>query len=155
MKKTIQLCVLSLLTFFLAFIMVAPSTSAQDDDQANDQTSDQTGVQTNDQAGVQTNDRADVKASDQAGDQNGERFYMTKFCITCHGQKGVSVAPNYPNLAKQNEQYLVNQVKDIIKKKRANKLTLLMTENPVIISISEEEIAAVALHLTSIELTTP
>jgi len=121
MKKTIQLCVLSFLVFSLTFIMAAPSTSAQD--------------------------------SDQASDQNGARFYMTKFCITCHGQKGISAAPNYPNLAKQNERYLANQVKDIIKKKRANKLTLLMTENPVIISISEEEIAAVAAHLTNIKLT--
>jgi len=89
----------------------------------------------------------------QDSKQNGERFYMTKFCITCHGQKGISAAPNYPNLAKQNERYLANQVKDIIKKKRANKLTLLMTENPVINNISDEEIAAVAAHLTNIKLT--
>jgi cytochrome c553 len=123
MKKTIQLCVLSSLVFLIAFIMAAPSTSAQDSDQI----------------------------SDPVGDQNGSKFYMTKFCITCHGQKGISVAPNYPNLAKQNEQYLANQVRDIIEKKRANKLTLLMTENPVIISISDEEIAAVAAHLTKIK----
>ena len=114
--------------------MAAPSTSAQDGDQAKDQTSVQAAGQT----------------SIQTDDQNGEKFYMMKFCITCHGKKGVSIAPNYPNLAKQNEQYLANQVKDIIKKKRANKLTLLMTENPVVISISDEEIAAVALHLTKI-----
>ncbi len=117
MKKTIQLCVLSLLTFFLAFILVAPSTSAQD------------------------------------GDQDGEKLYMTKFCITCHGQKGISVAPNYPNLAKQNELYLVNQVKDIIAKKRANKLTLLMTENPVINNVNDQEISAVAAHITKIKVT--
>jgi len=115
MKKTIQLCVLSLLTFFLTFTIVAPSTSAQDDD------------------------------------QDGERLYMTKFCITCHGQKGISVAPNYPNLAKQNELYLVSQLKDIIAKKRANKLTLLMTENPVINKVSDQEISAVAAHLTKIK----
>jgi len=161
MKKTIQLCMISLLTFFLAFIIAAPSTSAQDANQANDQAGDQTSVQAGDQtsvqAGDQTGDQTGVKTSDQAydktSDQTGERFYMTKFCITCHGQKGVAVAPNYPNLAKQNEQYLANQVKDIINKKRANKLTLLMTENPVIISINEEEIAAVAAHLTNIKVT--
>jgi len=106
--KTAQICVLSLLTFFMAGL----SASAQD----------------------------------------GEKLYMTKFCITCHGQKGISVAPNYPNLANQNELYLVNQVKDIINKKRANKLTLLMTENPVLIIISDEEISAVAAHLTNIKL---
>ena len=90
-------------------------------------------------------------AGSSASAQDGKELYITKFCITCHGQKGISVAPNYPNLAKQNEQYLVKQVKDIIKKKRANKLTLLMTENPVINNIRDEETAAIAAHLTKIE----
>ena len=107
MKKTAQLCMLSL----LVFIMAGLSASAQD----------------------------------------GEKLYIYKFCTTCHGQKGISHAPNYPNLAKQNERYLVNQVKDIIAKKRSNKLTLLMSEHPVVISISDEEIAAVAAHLTNIK----
>jgi cytochrome c553 len=83
--------------------------------------------------------------------QDGERLYIYKFCTTCHGQKGISVAPNYPNLAKQNERYLVNQMKDIIAKKRSNKLTLLMTEHPVVISLSDEEMAAIAAHLTNIK----
>jgi cytochrome c553 len=107
MKKTAQICLLSLLTFFMAGL----SASAQD----------------------------------------GERLYTYKFCTTCHGQKGISVAPNYPNLAKQNERYLFNQVKDIIAKKRSNKLTLLMTEHPVVVSVSDEEIAAIAAHMTSIK----
>jgi cytochrome c553 len=107
MKKTALICVLSLLTFFVAGL----SASAQD----------------------------------------GERLYVHKFCTTCHGQKGISVAPNYPNLAKQNERYLVNQMKDIIAKKRSNKLTLLMTEHPVVTGLSEEEMAAIAAHLTNIK----
>jgi cytochrome c553 len=108
MKKTAQLCVLTLLTFIVAGL----SASAQD----------------------------------------GERLYIYKFCTTCHGQKGISVAPNYPNLAKQNERYLVNQVKDIIAKKRASKLTLLMSEHPVVIGVSDEEIAAIAAHMTNIKV---
>jgi cytochrome c553 len=86
-----------------------------------------------------------------ASAQDGERLYVYKFCTTCHGQKGQSIAPNYPNLAKQNERYLVNQVKDIIAKKRANKLTLLMTEHPVVTGVSDEEIAAIAAHMNSIK----
>ena len=107
MKKTTLICLLSLLTFFMAGL----SASAED----------------------------------------GERLYIYKFCTTCHGQKGVSVAPNYPNLAKQNERYLVNQVKDIIAKKRSSKLTLLMTEHPVVIGVTDEEIAAIAAHMTKIK----
>jgi cytochrome c553 len=86
-----------------------------------------------------------------ASAQDGERLYVYKFCTTCHGQKGQSIAPNYPNLAKQNERYLVNQVKDIIAKKRANKLTLLMTEHPVVTGVSDEEIAAIAAHMTNMK----
>ncbi len=88
-----------------------------------------------------------------ASAQDGEKLYIYKFCTTCHGQKGISVAPNYPNLAKQNERYLVNQVKDIIAKKRSSKLTLLMTEHPVVTGISDQEISAIAAHMTNIKLT--
>jgi cytochrome c553 len=93
-----------------------------------------------------------LMAGFSASAQDGETLYVHKFCTTCHGQKGISVAPNYPNLAKQNQRYLVNQVKDIIAKKRANKLTLLMTEHPVVTSVSDEEIAAIAAHLTTLKL---
>ena len=86
-----------------------------------------------------------------ASAQDGARLYNYKFCTTCHGQNVISVAPNYPNLARQNERYLVNQVKDIIAKKRANKLTLLMTEHPVVIGITDKEIAAIAAHMTKIK----
>ena len=35
-------------------------------------------------------------------------------CAACHGQDGASgIAPNYPNLAGQNEKYLFNQLKMI------------------------------------------
>ena len=83
--------------------------------------------------------------------QDGETLYVHKFCTTCHGHNGIAYAPNYPNLAKQNRLYLINQVKDIIAKKRANKLTPLMTEHPVVTSLSDEEISAIAAHLTNLK----
>lgn len=33
-------------------------------------------------------------------------------CAGCHGAKGISAAPNFPNLAGQKEAYLVKQLKD-------------------------------------------
>ncbi len=84
-------------------------------------------------------------------EDDGEQLYKYKFCVTCHGRQGISVAPNYPNLAKQNLLYLTKQVKDIIEKKRANQLTLLMTENPVINSVNDQEIALIAAHMTNIK----
>lgn len=92
-----------------------------------------------------------LMAGQAASAQDGATLYVHKFCTTCHGQNGISMAPNYPNLAKQNELYLVNQVKDIIAKKRANKLTLLMTEHPVVIGITDVEIAAIAAHVNKIK----
>ncbi len=83
--------------------------------------------------------------------QDGATLYVHKFCTTCHGQNGISMAPNYPNLARQNERYLFNQVKDIIAKKRTNKLTILMTEHPVVVGINDEEIAAIAAHMNRIK----
>jgi cytochrome c553 len=32
-------------------------------------------------------------------------------CVACHGSKGISMIPMYPNLAGQKEQYLVLQMK--------------------------------------------
>ena len=34
-------------------------------------------------------------------------------CTACHGATGVSLAPNYPNLAGQGERYLAKQIMDI------------------------------------------
>ena len=33
-------------------------------------------------------------------------------CVACHGEAGMSNAPNYPNLACQKEMYLSKQLKD-------------------------------------------
>ena len=34
----------------------------------------------------------------------------TVTCMACHGQNGISIAPTYPNLACQKEQYLVKAI---------------------------------------------
>ncbi len=82
---------------------------------------------------------------------DGRKLYTTKFCITCHGQKGVAVAPNYPNLAGQSEKYIFNQVKDILSEERKSKLTILMTENPVVKKMTDEELAAIASFMTKVK----
>ncbi len=92
-----------------------------------------------------------MAGSSALAQDDGEQLYQYKFCVTCHGKQGISVAPNYPNLARQNQLYLARQVKDIIEKKRANQLTLLMTENPVINTVNDNEISAIAAHMTNIK----
>ena len=48
----------------------------------------------------------------------GKKLYMTKTCIACHGRNGRKAMLDYPNLAGQDRIYMVNQVKDILKRKR-------------------------------------
>lgn len=82
---------------------------------------------------------------------DGKALYTKKFCITCHGKQGIAVAPNYPNLAGQNPAYIKNQVKDILTGKRKSKLTLLMTLNPIVMKITDEEIAAIADYISELK----
>ncbi len=55
-------------------------------------------------------------------------------CAACHGAEGKAVAPNYPNLAGQNERYLLRQLRAIKAKTReaplmAGQLDLLNDQN--------------------------
>ena len=55
-------------------------------------------------------------------------------CAACHGADGKAVAPNYPNLAGQNERYLLRQLRAIKAKTReaplmAGQLDLLNDQN--------------------------
>ncbi len=43
-----------------------------------------------------------------------------KMCIVCHGEFGISILPNAPNLAGQPQPYLVEQLKAYRSGKRAN-----------------------------------
>jgi len=81
---------------------------------------------------------------------NGEKLYIKKFCVTCHGERGISVVPIYPVLANQTLRYLFNQVKDILSKKRVSKLTLLMTDIPVIMELTDQEIQAISEYLNQL-----
>ena len=48
----------------------------------------------------------------------GRKLYMTKTCMACHGRDGRKAMLNYPNIAGQDERYIVRQVNDIIAGKR-------------------------------------
>ena len=42
-----------------------------------------------------------------SADEAGKNAYTAKGCPACHGAQGVSAIPTYPNLAGQNEAYLI------------------------------------------------
>jgi cytochrome c553 len=49
--------------------------------------------------------------SAQAADIAAGKTKATTVCAACHGPAGISVAPQFPNLAGQKEQYIVKQLK--------------------------------------------
>lgn len=67
-------------------------------------------------------------------------------CAACHGMQGVSVAPMYPNLAGQKEQYLVAQLQAFRDGTRKNAIMQPMAKN-----LSDTEIANLAAYLSALK----
>ena len=48
----------------------------------------------------------------------GQKLYMRRTCIACHGRGGAAAIQDYPNIAGQSEKYIIRQVNDILDGKR-------------------------------------
>ena len=78
----------------------------------------------------------------------GMELYTQRFCIGCHGPAGKSpVSSNYPVLAGQNREYLIQQFKDIRGGSRNNALTSTMSA--LVQNVTNEEITAIATYLAA------
>lgn len=64
-------------------------------------------------------------------------------CAACHGTNGISVAPIYPNLAGQKEEYLVTQLKAFRDGTRVNPIM-----NPMAKGLTDIQIADLAAFLS-------
>lgn len=81
----------------------------------------------------------------QAG---GAELFQTKTCWSCHGKDAKTpILPIYPRLAGQNEQYLLNQMKDIKSGARNNGQTAAM--KGVMGMVNESEMAEIAKWLAT------
>lgn len=79
----------------------------------------------------------------------GAKFYRSKTCMTCHGKEAtISLMPNYPNLAGQNPDYVIAQIKDIKNGVRNNGQAAIM--KTVMQAVNEEEMQAIAHWLASL-----
>ena len=77
----------------------------------------------------------------------GRDLYSQRYCAGCHGPDGKSpVSSNYPVLAGQNRDYLIQQFKDIQSGSRNNGITSTMSA--LVQNVTEEEIAAIASYLS-------
>jgi len=96
----------------------------------------------------------------------GRKVYMRKTCMACHGKGGAKAILDYPNLAGQNEKYMVAQINDILHQKRVGSLdangkprtegmrgALVTAEGEL--RISPEEVELVAEYLAGLAPVAP
>jgi len=69
-------------------------------------------------------------------------------CAACHGMAGKASMPAYPNLAGQNEAYLVAALKAYRSKERQGGMASLM--HPQAANLSDEDIANLAAYYASL-----
>ncbi|MDX1552361.1 MAG: cytochrome c [Marinobacter sp.] len=68
-------------------------------------------------------------------------------CAACHGKNGIAAIPGYPNLAGQNEQYLVAALKAYKNKQRSGGQSAVMQGQAT--GLSDEDIANLAAYYAS------
>ena len=67
-------------------------------------------------------------------------------CMACHGPAGISINPMWPNLAGQQDMYLVKQMKDFRDGKRQDPVMA-----PMAMSLSDEDIADLAVYYSGLK----
>jgi len=78
----------------------------------------------------------------------GMELYSQRYCAGCHGPAGKSpVSPNYPILAGQKKDYLIQQFKDIQSGARNNGNTSTMSA--LVQNVTAEEIMSIASYLSA------
>ena len=85
--------------------------------------------------------------SAMAGDAKAGRQKALQ-CQTCHGLDGMAKLPEAPNLAGQNEAYLVKALKDFRGGIRKNEMMSLVTAN-----LKDADIADLAVYYAAIPVT--
>jgi len=80
---------------------------------------------------------------------DGAELYKAKGCTACHGTDAkTSIMPVYPNLAGQNADYLLAQMKDIKSGARNNGQTAVM--KVIVAAINDDELAALAKYIAGL-----
>lgn len=68
-------------------------------------------------------------------------------CFVCHGADGLSKAPDAPNLAGQNEQYLVKALHDFRSGARVHEVMSMMAKG-----LSDQDIQAISGYFSAITI---
>ncbi len=81
-----------------------------------------------------------------AGDAVAGKAKAATICGACHGVNGMAIAPSYPNLAGQNEAYLVSALKAYKGGERNNPIMKPMAD-----MLSDDDVANVAAYYASLK----
>lgn len=82
-----------------------------------------------------------------AADAEAGKQKATTICAACHGANGKAPIPMYPNLAGQNEAYLVSSLKAYKNKERNGGQAVVMQGQAA--ALSDEDIANVSAYYAS------
>lgn len=75
----------------------------------------------------------------------GKKLYDAT-CMACHGAIGISIAPIYPNLAGQKNEYLVTQLKAFRDGSRKNAIM-----QPMAKGLTDTDIANIAAYVSTLK----
>ncbi len=79
---------------------------------------------------------------------DGAKLYKEKTCLTCHGKDGkTTIMPNYPKIAGQNRDYLLQQMRDIKSGARNNGQTAAM--KGIMHLVNDAEMEALADYIAT------
>lgn len=67
-------------------------------------------------------------------------------CAACHGAKGISIAPIYPNLAGQKKEYLISQITAFRDGTRQNPIM-----QPMAKGLTDADIANIAEYVSTLK----
>jgi len=70
-------------------------------------------------------------------------------CATCHGTNGMSTIPSYPNLAGQNEPYLISALKAYREKQRNGGMSAIMQAQAT--TLTDLDIEDIAAYFSSLK----
>lgn len=83
-----------------------------------------------------------------AGDADAGKA-KSAICASCHGADGMALMPAYPNLAGQNEEYLVSALKSYRSKERQGGNAALM--HAMAANLSDEDIDNLSAYYASLK----
>lgn len=75
----------------------------------------------------------------------GQKQYEAT-CAACHGAQGISIAPIYPNLAGQKDEYLVSQMKAFRDASRKNAIM-----EPMAKGLTDTDIVNIAAYVSTLK----